>query len=58
MTNKKGLYHMNIELTVGTAPDTVYDLMINPKGGPFFNREKWRDLMVFFSDHYMILLWY
>ncbi|CAN7034631.1 unnamed protein product [Brassica rapa subsp. trilocularis] len=45
VTNKKGLYHMNIELTVGTAPDTVYDLMINPKGGPFFNREKWRDLM-------------
>ncbi|WZZ10736.1 hypothetical protein YC2023_096657 [Brassica napus] len=56
VTNKKGLYHMNIELTVGTAPDTVYDLMINPKGGPFFNREKWRDLMVLFSDHYMILL--
>ncbi|KAG2318734.1 hypothetical protein Bca52824_011947 [Brassica carinata] len=45
VTNKKGLYHMNIELTVGTAPDTVYELMIDPKGGPFFNREKWRDLM-------------
>ncbi|KAL0874145.1 hypothetical protein Bca101_023850 [Brassica carinata] len=45
VTNKKGLYHMNIELTVGTAPDTVYGLMIDPKGGPFFNWEKWRDLM-------------
>ncbi|KAJ4879683.1 hypothetical protein Rs2_36737 [Raphanus sativus] len=45
VTNKKGLYHMNIELTVGTAPDTLYGLMIEPKGGPFFDYDKWRDLM-------------
>ncbi|KAG2318736.1 hypothetical protein Bca52824_011949 [Brassica carinata] len=45
VTNKKGLYHMNIELTVGTTPDIVYYTMTDPKGGPFFDYEKWRDLM-------------
>ncbi|KAG2318735.1 hypothetical protein Bca52824_011948 [Brassica carinata] len=43
MTNKKGLYHMNIELTVGTTPNIVYYLM--SEGNPFFDEKKWRDLM-------------
>ncbi|XP_018461552.1 uncharacterized protein LOC108832580 isoform X2 [Raphanus sativus] len=43
MTNKKGLYHMNIELTVGTTPNIVYYVMT--EGDPFFDREKWRFLM-------------
>ncbi|KAF8081035.1 hypothetical protein N665_0909s0022 [Sinapis alba] len=45
VTNKKGVYHMNIELTVGTTPNIVYYLMTDPKGGPFFDYNKWRDLM-------------
>ena len=58
MTNKKGLYHMNIELTVGTTPNVVYYVLTDPKGGPFFDYKKWRDIMVFFADHYMIRMWY
>ncbi|KAF3572964.1 hypothetical protein F2Q69_00061240 [Brassica cretica] len=45
VTNKKGLYHMNIELTVGTTPNTVYYVLTDPKGGPFFDYKKWRDIM-------------
>ncbi|CAH8383023.1 unnamed protein product [Eruca vesicaria subsp. sativa] len=45
VTNKKGLYHMNIELTVGMSPDSIYDILIDPKGDLFFDRKKWRDLM-------------
>ncbi|KAH0864381.1 hypothetical protein HID58_081592, partial [Brassica napus] len=43
VTNKKGLYHMNIELTVGTAPNIVYYVLT--ESDPFFDRKKWRDLM-------------
>ena len=56
VTNKKGLYHMNIELTVGTAPNIVYYVLT--ESDPFFDRKKWRDLMVIFADHYMIRMWY
>ncbi|RID51552.1 hypothetical protein BRARA_H02205 [Brassica rapa] len=45
VTNKKGLYHMNIELTVGTTPNVVYYVLTDPKGGPFFDYKKWRDIM-------------
>ncbi|XP_013600042.1 PREDICTED: uncharacterized protein LOC106307594 [Brassica oleracea var. oleracea] len=45
VTNKKGLYHMNIELTVGTTPNIVYYVFTDPKGGPFFDYKKWRDIM-------------
>ncbi|KAL0651869.1 hypothetical protein Bca4012_094560 [Brassica carinata] len=43
VTNKKGLYHMNIELTVGMTPNIVYYVLT--ESDPFFDRKKWRDLM-------------
>ncbi|KAJ4877446.1 hypothetical protein Rs2_42464 [Raphanus sativus] len=36
---------MNIELTVGLAPRSVYDLLFDPNGGTFYDLRKRRKLM-------------
>ncbi|CAH8253346.1 unnamed protein product [Arabidopsis lyrata] len=36
VTTKKGLCHMNIELTLGLTPDGVYELFTNPSNGSLF----------------------
>ncbi|AAC98016.1 Similar to OBP32pep protein gb/U37698 from Arabidopsis thaliana [Arabidopsis thaliana] len=40
VTMKKGLCHMNIELTLGVPPDGAYELFINPTNIPFFVIDK------------------
>jgi len=50
---KKGLCHMNIELTLGVPPDGAYELFINPTNIPFFVIDKsGRQLLVFFLSLY------
>ncbi|XP_006304415.2 uncharacterized protein LOC17899822 [Capsella rubella] len=36
VTMKKGVCHLNIELTLGVPPDGAYELFINPTDVPFF----------------------
>ncbi|XP_010477660.1 PREDICTED: uncharacterized protein LOC104756729 [Camelina sativa] len=36
VTTKKGLCHMNIEMTLGWIPDGVFELFTNPNDGPLF----------------------
>ncbi|KAL9307140.1 hypothetical protein AtEden1_Chr1g0026271 [Arabidopsis thaliana] len=36
VTTKKGLCHMNIELTLGWNPNGVFELFTNPNDGPLF----------------------
>ncbi|XP_018456410.1 uncharacterized protein LOC108827499 [Raphanus sativus] len=45
VTHENGFYHMNIELTVGLAPRSVYDLLFDPNGGTFYDLRKRRKLM-------------
>nr|AAZ52692.1 expressed protein [Arabidopsis thaliana] len=53
VTMKKGLCHMNIELTLGVPPDGAYELFINPTNIPFFVIDKsGRQLLVFFLSLY------
>ncbi|KAL0651870.1 hypothetical protein Bca4012_094561 [Brassica carinata] len=57
VTTKKGVYHMNLEITLGAPPELIYLWLIHPHGSSFLDEKKWRDLMVFFSDHYMFPMW-
>ncbi|XP_024008030.1 uncharacterized protein LOC112084016 [Eutrema salsugineum] len=45
VTTENGLCHMKIELIVGMSPDAVYDVMTDPQSGPFFDVDKWRQIM-------------
>ncbi|XP_010477654.1 PREDICTED: uncharacterized protein LOC104756725 [Camelina sativa] len=42
VTMKRGICHMNIELTLGVPPDGAYELFINPTNIPFFVIDKFR----------------
>ncbi|CAH2033733.1 unnamed protein product [Thlaspi arvense] len=45
VTTKKGLCHMNIELTLGLPPKATYELFTNPNNLPLFSDKSWRQLL-------------
>ncbi|CAH8387734.1 unnamed protein product [Eruca vesicaria subsp. sativa] len=45
VTHENGFYHMNIELTLGQDPDSVYFFLTDPQSGPFQDLHKRRRLM-------------
>ncbi|KAL0698951.1 hypothetical protein Bca4012_055073 [Brassica carinata] len=45
VTTKKGVYHMNLEVTVGAAPELTFLWLTDPWGSSFLDEKKWRDLM-------------
>ncbi|XP_013610363.1 PREDICTED: uncharacterized protein LOC106317047 [Brassica oleracea var. oleracea] len=45
VTHENGFYHMNIELTVGLAPEFLYSILIDPGSGTFRDLRKRRNLM-------------
>ncbi|KAF2589100.1 hypothetical protein F2Q70_00040380 [Brassica cretica] len=46
VTTKKGVYHMNLEITLGAPPELIYLWLIHPHGSSFLDEKKWRDLMI------------
>ncbi|XP_033132544.1 uncharacterized protein LOC103835657 isoform X1 [Brassica rapa] len=45
VTTKKGVYHMNLEMTIGAAPELTYLWLIDSWGSHFYDEKKRRDLM-------------
>ncbi|XP_018461549.1 uncharacterized protein LOC108832577 [Raphanus sativus] len=45
VTTKKGVYHMNLEVTIGAAPQQTFLWLTDAWGSSFFDEKKWRDLM-------------
>ncbi|CAA7036041.1 unnamed protein product [Microthlaspi erraticum] len=56
VTTKKGLYHMNIEFTVGMTPDGVHDIFTNPSSSGFFDHDKWRHFMGKYKKEKMMFM--
>ncbi|KAF2589101.1 hypothetical protein F2Q70_00040381 [Brassica cretica] len=50
VTTKKGVYHMNLEMTIGAAPELTYLWLIDSWGSHFYDEKKRRDLMVLTED--------
>ncbi|KAF8081034.1 hypothetical protein N665_0909s0021 [Sinapis alba] len=46
VTSKKGVYHMNLEMTLGAPPELIHLWLTHPHGSPFLDEKKWRDLMI------------
>ncbi|KAG2240045.1 hypothetical protein Bca52824_091165 [Brassica carinata] len=44
VTHENGFYHMNIELTVGLTPDSLYNFLIDPESGAFQDLRRQRNL--------------
>ncbi|KAF2589099.1 hypothetical protein F2Q70_00040386 [Brassica cretica] len=45
VTTKKGVYHMNLEVTIGAAPEMTFLWLTEPGGSSFFDEKNWRVLM-------------
>ncbi|KAJ4879684.1 hypothetical protein Rs2_36738 [Raphanus sativus] len=45
-TNKKGVYHMNLEMTLGAPPELIHLWLTHPHGSSFLDEKNWRNLMI------------
>ncbi|CAH8382968.1 unnamed protein product [Eruca vesicaria subsp. sativa] len=45
VTTKKGVYHMNLEITIGATPEKTFLWLTDPWGSSFLDKKMWRDLM-------------